>query len=115
MGVKCGCLREEYRLRVFEIMVLRRIFGPKKDTVTEEWRRVPNEELYGLYCPPNIVHVIKSRRKGSYSLCGGERGIYRVLVGNLSERDHMEDQGVAGRIILKCILKIWAGRGYGLG
>jgi hypothetical protein len=55
-------LREEYRLRVFENRVLRRIFGPKMDEVTEEWRRLHNKELYALYFPPNIIQVIKSRR-----------------------------------------------------
>ena len=55
-------MREESRLRVFENRVLRRIFGPKGDEVTQEWRRLHNEALNGLYCSPNIVRVIKSRR-----------------------------------------------------
>ena len=57
-------LREERRLRVFENRVQRRIFGPKRDEVTEEWRKLRNEELSDLYCSPNIVRVMKSRRKG---------------------------------------------------
>jgi len=55
-------LREERKLRVFEKMVLRRIFGPRRDKVTGEWRRLHNEGLNELYSSPNIVRVIKSRR-----------------------------------------------------
>ena len=55
-------LREERRLRVFGNRVLRRIFGPKRDGVTGEWRKLHNEELNDLYCSPDIVQVIKSRR-----------------------------------------------------
>jgi len=77
-------LREECRLRVFEIRTLRRIYGPKKDEVTEEWRRLPHEELYDLNSTQNIIHVIKSRRMrwaGHVSCMGERRGMYRVLVG----------------------------------
>jgi len=76
-------LREKSRLRVFENRVLRRIFGPKRDEVTGEWRNLHNEELNDLYCPPNIVRVIKSRRKiwaGHVARMGEGRGVYRVLV-----------------------------------
>jgi hypothetical protein len=55
-------LREEHRLRVFENMVLRRIFGPKRDEVTGEWRKLHNEELSDLYFSPSIIRIIKSRR-----------------------------------------------------
>jgi len=55
-------LREECKLRVFENMVLRIIFGPKRDEVTGEWRKQHNEELNDLYSSLNIVRVIKSRR-----------------------------------------------------
>jgi hypothetical protein len=55
-------LREEHRLRVFENRVLRRIFGPRRDQVTGDWRKLHNEELHNLYCSPNIIRMIKSRR-----------------------------------------------------
>jgi hypothetical protein len=77
-------LREERKLRVFENMVLRRIFGPRRGEVKVEWRRLHNEELNGLYCSPNIVRLIKWRRMrwvGHVACMGEERGVYRVLVG----------------------------------
>jgi hypothetical protein len=55
-------LREEHRLRVFDNRVVWRIFGPKKDEVTGEWRRLRNEKLNDLYCSPNIFRVIKLRK-----------------------------------------------------
>ena len=73
-------LREERKLRVFENVVLRRIFGPRRDEVTGEWRRLHND----LYTSPNIARVIKSRRMrwvGHVARMGEERGAYRVLVG----------------------------------
>jgi len=76
-------LRKERRLRVFEKRVLRRIFGPKRDEVIEEWRKQHNEELNDLYSSPNIVWVIKSRRMrkaGHVARMGERRGVYRVLV-----------------------------------
>jgi hypothetical protein len=88
--VLCGCetwsliLREEQRLRVFENRVLRRIFGPKRDEATAEWRRLHNEELNDLYSSPNIIRVIKSRRMrwvGHVAGMGEKRGAYRILVG----------------------------------
>jgi hypothetical protein len=77
-------LREDRKLRVFGNMVLRRIFGPRRVEVTGEWRRLHNEELNGLYCSPNIVRVIKSRRMrwaGHVARMGEEKGVHRVLVG----------------------------------
>ena len=77
-------LREERKLRVFENMVLRRIFGPRRDEVTGEWRRLHNEELNVIYSSPNIVRVIKSRRMrwaGHVARMGEEREVYRFLLG----------------------------------
>ena len=71
-------------MRVFDNRVLRRIFGPKRDEVRGEWRKLHNEELNDLYCSPNIVRVIKLRRMkwARHVACMGEtRGVYRVLVG----------------------------------
>jgi len=70
-------LREERKLRVFYNMVLRRIFGPRRDEVTGEWRRLHNEELNDLHFSPNIVRVIKPRRMrwaGHVTRMGEERG-----------------------------------------
>ena len=61
-------LREERRLRVFENRVLRGIFGPTRDVVTGEWRKLHNGELNDLFCSPNIVRVIKKRRMGWVSM-----------------------------------------------
>jgi hypothetical protein len=55
-------LREEHRLRVFENRVLRKIFGPKRDEVTGEWRKLHNEELHNLLSSPDIIRQVKSRR-----------------------------------------------------
>jgi hypothetical protein len=77
-------LREEHRLRVFENRVLRRIFGPKRDEVTGEWRKLHNEELHNLYLPPDIIRQVKSRRMRwarHVARMGEERKVYKVLVG----------------------------------
>jgi hypothetical protein len=106
-------LREERRLRVFDNRVLRRVFGPKRYEVTEEWRKLRNEELSDLYFLPNIVRVVKSRRMrwaGHVARIGEGRGVYRVLGGgNLRERDHWGDPGVDGSIILRWIFRKWEG------
>jgi hypothetical protein len=62
-------LREEQRLRVFENRVLRGIFGPKRDEVTGEWRRLHNEELYDLYCSPNIIGGDKIKKNDMGGAC----------------------------------------------
>ena len=69
---------------MFENRVLRRVFGPKRDEVTGEWRKLHNEELGDLYSLPNIVRVVKSRRmiwEGHVARMGEGRGVHRVLVG----------------------------------
>ena len=86
MGVNLGRLHcgRKGSWGCFENTVLRRIFGPRRDEVTGEWRRLHNEELNNLYSSPSIVRVIKSRRMrwaGHVARMGEERGVYRVLVG----------------------------------
>jgi hypothetical protein len=103
-------LKEEPRLRVFENRVLRRIFGPKIDEVTGEWRKLHNEEPNGLYSLPNIMRVIKSRRMrlaGHVARMGRREVCTGFWWGNLRERDRWGDPGIDGRIILGYIFKKW--------
>ena len=102
--------REELSLRVFENGVLRRIFGPRRDEVTGEWREIHKEKLNGLYHSPNTVRLIKSRRMrwaGHVARMGDSRAVYRVLWGNMKGRDHLGDADLDGRIILRWILRTW--------
>ena len=90
-GCKCWSLtlREECRHRMFENRVLERIFGPKRDEVTGEWRKLHNEKLNDQYSSPNINRVIKSRKlrwAGHVVLMGDGRDAYRVWWENLRER-----------------------------
>ena len=111
---------EERKLRVFENKMLRRIFGPRRDEVTGEWRRLHNEELNDLYSSPNIVRVIKSIRMrwaGHVARMGEDRGCIGSWWGNRRERDHWGDLGVDVWIILGQISKrwnvgIWTGLGW---
>ena len=118
MGVKLGrlTLREERRLRVFENMVLRKIFGPKTDEVTREWRKLHNEKLNGLYSSPNIVRMKKSRRvrwAGHVARMGERRGVHRVLVGKPEGKRPLRDPGVDGKIILrKWDMGVWTGSSW---
>ena len=100
-------------------MVLRRIFGPRRDEVTGEWRRLHNEELNGLYSSPNIVRVIKSRRMrwaGHVARMGEERGAYRILVGRSEGKRPLGRSRLDGWIILGWICRRWVvGMWTGLG
>jgi len=87
---------------VFENRALRRIFGPRRDEVTREWRKLHYEELNDLYSSPNVVPVIKSRRirwVGHVARMGERRGLYRVLVGK------PEGKRALGGIILRWIFR----------
>jgi hypothetical protein len=77
-------LREEQILRVFENRVLRRIFGPRRDEVTGDWRKLHNEDLHKMYSSPNVISLTKSRRMrwpGHVARIGETRNAYRILVG----------------------------------
>jgi len=103
-------LREERKLRVFENRVLRKIFVPRRDEVTGEWRRLHNEELNDMYSSPNMVRVIKSRRMrwaGHVERMGEERRCMESWWENQRERDHWGDLGLDERIILERISRRW--------
>jgi hypothetical protein len=88
---------------VFENRVLRRIFGPKIDEVTGEWRRIHNEEINELYCSPNIwvVKLSKMRWMGHIAHMVREEAHTGFWWENLRQRDHLEDPGKEWRIILQ--------------
>jgi hypothetical protein len=77
-------VREEHKLTMFENMVLRRIFGPKRNGVTGGWRKLRNEELDNFYSSPSIIRIIKSRRMGlagHVARMGEKKNVYRLLAG----------------------------------
>jgi hypothetical protein len=90
--------------RVFLNRVPRKIFGPKRDQVTGDWRKLHNRELHNLYSSPNIIRMIKSKRMrwaGQVERMG-RRGMHiGYWRGSQKERDHYEDQNVGGWTILK--------------
>ena len=103
-------MSEECGLRAFENWVLRGLFGPKRDEMIGELRKLHNEELNDLYSSPNIVRVIKSKRMrlaGHIAHMGGGEACTAFWWGKLGKRDHWGDPGVDGRIIIKWIFRKW--------
>jgi hypothetical protein len=97
------------RLRFFENRMLRKIFGPERDEVSWERRRLYNEEIYDLHSSPNVIWVTKSRRMrraGHTAHMGEKRGVKCFWWKNMGDRDHLEDLGLYGRITLKWILRL---------
>ena len=95
---------------MFENGVLKRIFEPKRDEITREWRKLHNEELNDLYCSLNIVRVIKSRRKrwaGHVARMGERRGVYSALVGKPEGKRPLGRPRRRWGIILRLIFRKW--------
>ena len=110
-------LMEEHRLRVLENRVLRKIFGPMRGEVTEDWRKCHNEELRDLYSSPNIFRIIKSRRigwAGHVARMGDRKGAYRVMVGKPGEKRPLGRPGLRWEDNIKmdlqeCFGGVWTG------
>jgi hypothetical protein len=99
---------------VFENRVLRRVFRPKRDEVTREWRKLHNEELNDLYSIPNIVRVIKSRRMrwaGLVVRMGVERGVHRVMVGKSEGKRPLVKPRCRWEDNMKVDVEVGGGRG----
>ena len=97
---------------MLENRVLRRVFGPKRDEVTGEWRKLHNEELNDLYSLHNILRLLKSRRMrwaGHVARMGQVRGVHRVLVGKPEGKRPLERPRSRWGIILRRILRKWEG------
>jgi predicted ATP-grasp superfamily ATP-dependent carboligase len=99
-------LTEISKLRLLGNRLPGRIFGPKRDEVTEKWTKLRNEELNDLYCSPNIIRIIKSKRliwARQVECMGKKTGTYKVLEGKPERKSTLE------RPILKWIFKKWDG------
>jgi hypothetical protein len=94
----------------FENRVLRRIFGPKRDEVTGEWRKLHNEGLHDLYSSLTIVRVMKSIRmrwERHVARMGRREACTGFWWGNLREKDQWGDPGVDGRVVLRWLVRKW--------
>jgi hypothetical protein len=103
-------LREERRPRGFENREWRRVFGPKRDEVTEEWRKLHSEKLSDLYCLPSIVRVVKSRRMrwaGHLAHMGEGRDVHRFLFGKPEGKRPLRRPRRSWKYNLKCIFRKW--------
>jgi hypothetical protein len=92
----------EYRWRMYENGFLRGICGPKREEVSEGWRRQHIVELHCLYASPNIIRMIKSRKMTwavNVARMGGIINLYNILVENPDRRDHLEDLGINETIL----------------
>ena len=107
-------LREGQRLKTFENRVLRRIFRPKRDEVTGEWRKLHNEELNDLYPHPIFSgdKIEKNEMGGAWARMERLEVYTGFWWGNVRERDHFEDPDIDGRIILKWIFRKWNVRAW---
>jgi hypothetical protein len=104
-------LREEHRLRVFENRVLRGIFGPKRNEVMGQWRRLHNGELLNLYSSPDVIRQFNSRRSswvGRVARMGEGRNVYRVLVGKPEGKSPLERSRRRWEDVKKWTLRILA-------
>ena len=101
-------LREGRQLNLLENRVLRRLFGPKKDEITGEWRKLHNEEINDPLTPYfSGDQIEKDEMGGACSTMGRGEMYVGLWWGNLRERDYLEDSGVDGRIILRWIFRKW--------
>jgi hypothetical protein len=106
-------VREEQRLRVFENRVLRRIFGPKRDEATGEWRRLHNEDVNDLYSSPNIIRAMKSRIMrwaGHVARMEGRRGADKFLVGRPERKTPLGRSRRRWESNIKMDLQEWDGK-----
>jgi hypothetical protein len=111
-GIWCFTFWKKYRLRVFENRVLSRLFRPKRDEVTGDWKKLQNKELHSLYSSPNIFRVIKSRGMrwaGHVARMGDKRNAYKILVGSPEGRGLGRSRRRCEDYIKMCLTEIGSG------